>query len=328
MKSSILLLFFILQCIYVSVLSSALRDGKIKGDKRDNNRNMLVLPERKDPPKNRDAKATFKIARSTVYVAVTPTATPTASPTASRKVRDPTPSPTASTKAPTTKFPSASPTTKAPTRQPTPQPTREPTPQPTKPPTRQPTPQPISSSQGNPSHSFQLRLYWDSDYFWQETYKEAWWCMECTKCDEYSLGDGPNHGCVVPGNSGSSCQPGNLIWIRKCKDDRRDYKFKIIKNPGSGDQVRVQGGSMCLSTVQNRYLEVQPCDNTKSIQLWKPITNLDKFELRPYNQRNLSSNDAVCLTQMHHPKDKELVGLQPCRRALGHETLYWEEYQR
>jgi hypothetical protein len=346
MKSSILLLFLILQCIYVSVLSSALRDRRIKGDKRDNNRNMQALVERKNVPPNHAAKTTLKLARSAVFVADTP-ATPTASPTASRKVRDPTPSPTASTKAPTknpTKFPTPSPTIKAPTRQPTPQPTREPTPQPTKPPTRQPTPQPTreptpqptkpptrqptpqltSSSQG----SFQLRLYWDSTYFWQETNREVWWCMECTKCNEYSLGDGPNHGCVVTGNTGSSCQPGNLIWIRKCKDSSRDYKFNIIKNQGSGDQVRVQGSTMCLSTVQNRYLELQPCDNTKSIQLWKPIANLNKFELRPYYQRNWSSNDAVCLTQMHHPKDKELVGLQPCRRALGHETLYWEEYHR
>jgi hypothetical protein len=311
MKSSILLLFFILQCIYVSVLSSALRDGKIKGDKRDNNRNMQALPERKNVPFNHASKTNLKLVRSAVYVAATPTAFPTTSPTASRKSSDPTPSPT----------------TKAPTKHPTPQPTKPPTKPPTPEPTKA-TPQPISSSQGNPSDTFQLRLYWDSDYFWQETKKEAWWCMECTKCDEYSLGDGPNHGCVVPGNTGSSCREGHMIWIRKCKDNNRDYKFSIIKNPGSGDQVKVQGSSMCLSTVENRYLEVQPCDNTKSIQLWKPITNLDKFELRPYYQRNWSSNDAVCLTQMHHPKDKELVGLQPCRRALGHETLYWEEYHR
>jgi hypothetical protein len=328
MKSSILLLFFILQCIYVSVLSSALRQGKIKGDKRDNDRNMQVLPDRKDVPKNHAAKTTLKMARSAVFVASTAPdtpVTPTASPTASRK----TPSPTAS-KAPT-RQPTPQPTSKPtpqPTKPPTREPTSKPTPQPTKPPTRQPTPQPTPSPPGNPSYSFQLRLYWDPDYSWQETNRETWWCMECTKCNEFSLGDGPNHGCVVPGNSGSSCQPGNLIWIRKCKDNRRDYEFNIIKNPGSGDQVRVQGSSMCLSTVQNRYLELQPCDNTKSIQLWKPITNLGKFELRPYHQRNWSSNDAVCLTQMHHPKDKELVGLQPCRRALGHETLYWEEYHR
>jgi hypothetical protein len=265
---------------------------------------MQVLAERKDVPPNHAAKITLKLARAAVFVANTP-ATPTASPTASRKVMDPTPSPTASTKAPTkypTKFPTASPTTKAPTRQPTPQPTRE--------------------------SSFQLRLYWESKYFWQETHRETWWCMECTKCNEYSLGDGPNHGCVVPGNTGSSCQEGHMIWIRKCKDNSRDYKFNILKNSGSGDQVRVEDTNLCLSTVRNRYLELKTCDKNSSRQLFKPITNIHKFELRPYSQRNWSISDAQCLSQLHHPKDKELVGLHQCETARNHETLFWEEYLR
>jgi hypothetical protein len=152
--------------------------------------------------------------------------------------------------------------------------------------------------------------------------------MECTKCNEYSLGDGPNHGCVVPGNTGSSCQEGHMIWIRRCKDDRRDYKFNILKNSGSGDQVRVEDTNLCLSTVNNRYLELKTCNKNSSRQLFKPITNIHKFELRPYHQRNWSISDAQCLSQLHHPKDKELVGLHQCQTARNHETLFWEEYFR
>jgi hypothetical protein len=304
MQSSVLLLAFIFQCNGISVFGSVLRDKKIKGDKQDNRNIMTVLPQRKDVPTNHAAKARFKMPRTAAFQVPTAALTPTASPTASRKARNPTPSPTASTKAPTknpTKSPTASPTTKAPTRQPTPQPT--------------------------PS-SFQLRLYWESDYFWQETHQETWWCMECTKCNEYSLGDGPNHGCVVPGNTGSSCQEGHMIWIRRCKDDRRDYKFNILKNSGSGDQVRVEDTNLCLSTVNNRYLELKTCNKNSSRQLFKPITNIHKFELRPYHQRNWSISDAQCLSQLHHPKDKELVGLHQCQTARNHETLFWEEYFR
>jgi len=72
-----------------------------------------------------------------------------------------------------------------------------------------PTMKPTSQELGNSDYSFMLRLYWSIDYFWQETKNEAWWCLECTKCDEYSMGDGPNHGCVVPGSTGSSCAPGH-----------------------------------------------------------------------------------------------------------------------
>jgi hypothetical protein len=31
---------------------------------------------------------------------------------------------------------------------------------------------------------------------------------------------------------------------------------------------------------------------------------------------------------MHHPKDKELVGLHRCRTTRDDETMYWEEYYR
>ncbi|CAJ1933104.1 unnamed protein product [Cylindrotheca closterium] len=200
-------------------------------------------------------------------------------------------------------------------------------------PSEKPTPAPVtakptSQGLGDPTHNFMMRLYWSIDYFWQETKKEAWWCMECTKCDEYSLGDGPNHGCVTPGSRSSSCAPGHLIWIRKCTDTRRKFEWNIVSNPGSGDQIRADGTNLCFHTVDNRYLEIQPCDNTRSEQLFMPIADLDRFELRPYSQRRWSRNDAICLTQMHHPKEKELIGMQPCRRALGHETLYWEEFHR
>lgn len=126
--------------------------------------------------------------------------------------------------------------------------------------------------------------------------------MQCARCDKFSLGDGPRVGCRTTGNTDSSCREGHNIWIRKCKDRSRDYQFNILKNPGSGDQVRVDGTNLCLSTVNNRYLELRNCDRSNSRQLWKPIDNINKFELRPYHQRNWRPSDAKCLSQLHHPK--------------------------
>lgn len=125
-------------------------------------------------------------------------------------------------------------------------------------------------------------------------------CMECTKCSKFSLGNGPDNGCTVVGTAGSSCREGHMVWIRKCKNTNRIYRWEVIKNPGSGDQVRAKGSNMCLSTVENTYLEIRPCDKTSSRQLFKSITNLKKFELRPYHQRNWDIRDAKCLSQMHH----------------------------
>lgn len=167
---------------------------------------------------------------------------------------------------------------------------------PVSPPTRQ------GTGLGDPSYRFHLRLYWEKGYTWQETTRETWWCMQCTKCDSFSLGDGPKVGCKVTGDSDSSCREGHNIWIRKCRENRRDYRFNIIKNSGSGDQVRVDGTNLCLSTVNNRYLELRNCDRSSPRQLWKPINNINKFELRPYHQRKWSLSDAKCLSQLHHPK--------------------------
>ena len=117
-------------------------------------------------------------------------------------------------------------------------------------PTQKPTQSPQGSGLGDPNYRFKLRLYWHPSYFWQETHDEAWWCMECTKCRGYSLNNGKDAYCKIPGKSGESCEAGMHLWIMECQDDR-DFQFNILKNPGSGDQVRVHGTNLCLQTKEN-----------------------------------------------------------------------------
>jgi hypothetical protein len=176
------------------------------------------------------------------------------------------------------------------------------------------------------SYRFRLRLSWKPEYFWQETHDQTWWCMECASCDGYTTGDGEEQNCLSPGNSTLSCEEGHNIWIRKCKE--HDYQFNIIKNEGSGDQIRLNGTNLCLSTVNNRYLEVRYCDNTSSRQLFKPIEDISEFEIRPFYQSTWTLRESKCLSQQHHPKDTEVVALHNCQTALNHETMFWEEYHR
>ncbi|CAJ1954158.1 unnamed protein product [Cylindrotheca closterium] len=142
-----------------------------------------------------------------------------------------------------------------------------------------------------------LKLYWDN-YYWQESNDETFWCMTCTACDSLTTGDGWEGGCVVPEND--KCEEGHLMWIQRCRETRK--RFEIIENPNSGDQIRVHGSNLCFSSINNRFLELRTCDNTKSNQLWAAMSNRNKFEIRPYDQRNLSVNEAKCLSQLHHPK--------------------------
>ena len=146
--------------------------------------------------------------------------------------------------------------------------------------------------------------------------------MTCTECESLTTGDGWEGGCVTPEND--VCKEGHLMWIQTCRETQK--RFEILENPHSGDQIRVFGTNLCLSSINNRHIELRTCDNTKSNQLWASMPNRDKFEIRPYDQRNLSVDEARCLSQLHHPKPTEVIALRSCRENINHETNYWSEY--
>ncbi|CAJ1935187.1 unnamed protein product [Cylindrotheca closterium] len=218
----------------------------------------------------------------------------------------------------TTATGATSPTTSTTTTQPEARPSMAPLP--TQEPSTMPTLEPAVSP------SFQLRLHWEDGYYWQESREEMFYCMECADCDEYTTGDGRDGDCRSRGSSSARCREGHLVWIEWC--NRRDYQFEIIQHYNSGSQVRVHGTDLCFSTVYNRYLELRVCNQTDALQLWSPIADTKKFELRPFDQRNLTRDDARCLSQQHHPKSEELVGLHSCAEARQDETVYWAEYHR
>ncbi|CAJ1905157.1 unnamed protein product [Cylindrotheca closterium] len=153
-------------------------------------------------------------------------------------------------------------------------------------------------------YKFKLRLFYDPLYFWQEAFEESWWCMECTRCSNYTLGDGDEANCTIPGPNTTSCMENDNIWIMGCKRDNRDYQYNIVKNVGSGDQIRVDSTHLCFSTLNTTFLELKTCNNTDYKQLWMPITNLSKFVLQPYEDHLPHFNNSLCLTQMHHPKSE------------------------
>lgn len=122
--------------------------------------------------------------------------------------------------------------------------------------------------------------------------------MTCTACDSLTTGDGWEGGCVAPEDD--KCEEGHLLWIQRCRETKK--RFEIIGNPNSGNQIRVYGTNLCFSSRNNRFLELRTCDSSRSNQLWAAMPDRNKFEIRPYDQRNLSVNEAKCLSQLHHPK--------------------------
>lgn len=168
----------------------------------------------------------------------------------------------------------------------------------------------------------QLKMYWESSYLWQDLPDEKFWCMACADCETLTTGDGWEGGCVKP--SGDQCRSGHQIWIQRCRDTTQ--RFQIVRNSNSGDQIRVYGTNLCFSTISNRWLELRTCNRNSPNQLFTRISNNNKFELRPYGQRNLSMSSARCLSQLHHPKATQVVALRSCRDNDNYDTNYWTEY--
>ena len=124
-----------------------------------------------------------------------------------------------------------------------------------------------------------------------------------------------------------------MLWIMDCED--RGAEFNIVSNDRSGFQLRVDGKDLCVErgvfdevegVFRTRILNVRPCDNTIAGQLWAPFSSLGKFELRPYEHVGRDEKDAWCVSQLHHPKSEEVLGMHSCRLSRIYETRYWEEY--
>ncbi|CAJ1934314.1 unnamed protein product [Cylindrotheca closterium] len=250
----------------------------------------------------------------------------------------PTASPTVSTRAPTGKptrsaeptddnpssMPTLSPTTLSPTQNPTPLASMVPTL------SISPTVAPI-----DPNHSFKLRLFWQRGFYWQESFQEVWHCVECTKCNEYGAGDGVEHGCVeYPTGDSSYCQEGDMFWIMGCRPGQ-GARFNVLENPGSGHQVRLAGTNICMGRGapdadtgewKRRLMQAVKCDNKDANQLWAPFEKLSKFELRPFEHAGRTEDDAECVSQLHHPKNGEVISMHGCKLSRIYETRYWEEY--
>ncbi|KAL9188080.1 hypothetical protein ACHAXT_006458 [Thalassiosira profunda] len=161
-------------------------------------------------------------------------------------------------------------------------PTLAPSASPTAEPTQRPTPSPTP-------RSFRLRLYWQKGYYWQESRREMWFCMEHR-------------------NSGEA------VYVDNCDRGARQQFTSI------DDTIRpLTDTSLCLT--RTGYSEESPmrlkrCTN-RSDQQWEGFKSQGRFELHPKGM------DGKCVSQMHHPKPFERIYPEECRKTRDHDTTYW-----
>jgi hypothetical protein len=164
-------------------------------------------------------------------------------------------------------------------------------------PTQNPTPRPTEPR----SEPVRLRLYWHKSYYWQETRRETWWCMQCRR----------------------GCNESNSIEIDHC-GRTSDQKFQYY---GDGTYRPMSRPDLCFTergfNKESNPIRLEKC-NGDVRQQWDNRsgfnTNGTPFEIRA------GRSSSYCLTQAHHPKAHEKVFPQICSRARNHDTSKWVVY--
>jgi hypothetical protein len=154
-------------------------------------------------------------------------------------------------------------------------------------------------------NDFRLKLYWEEGYYWQENINERWWCLSCQE---------------------ENCESGSKMELRDCtvKSDR-DVTFNMVSFGIAGHQIRVTNTDLCLTKMgSGRAIKLKNCRKADkkqfSLQLFKGIDSNDKFDLRPSGYLDR------CLSNHHHPKAKEIVYAETCKKAHRADTGYWVKY--
>jgi hypothetical protein len=168
-----------------------------------------------------------------------------------------------------------------------------------------------------------------TDFFWQEEEQESRWCITCCSCDELNFSEFPeDFNC-----ESSYCAAGDQLWLRDCDDGYGAIFQTISTEDGLMLKVIDSGRSQtaspatCVTRTEKRYMQVQTCDVSEPTQKWRSISANQEFPLISYYKHKHDKNETYCVTQHHHPKSYEILGLKNCPEAISDNTGEWVTYQ-
>lgn len=160
---------------------------------------------------------------------------------------------------------------------------------------------------GDSGSGFELKMYWEEGYFWQEETFERKWCMRCD-------------------SSRPECAAGRGIYITDCA--RTTSKFELKSTGGGVYSIKLADSNLCLqgsrSGGSSRFITAENCDSGDRRQQWNLTKGSEnsRFQIRPV------TSPGDCVTQSHHPREGEVLSLADCRipEAPGDDTSYWVKY--
>ena len=137
---------------------------------------------------------------------------------------------------------------------------------------------------------FRLGMYWENGYLWQESRREKRYCAQCKR----------------------SCRNGDSLWVRKCnRRSSRQYFVKVDNTLRPNNNRRV-----CVTRTGDRKIRLYKCVGSTR-QEWNGIDFGRNFEL------TAGQSNEKCLSQHHHPKEREVLYMETCKLARLSDTSYW-----
>lgn len=139
---------------------------------------------------------------------------------------------------------------------------------------------------------FQIKMFWQDYYCWQEEWIERAWCWSC---------------------KGKTCERGQNVWIQFCDANDPTQKFYYVPVAGSGGgRIQTASNNLCLDRVGSNNYTLSDCTATEKQIFIGFQTDGFRMEIKP------KGAPSSCLNQAHHPKEGEIIETTTCKIAR-----YW-----
>jgi hypothetical protein len=167
--------------------------------------------------------------------------------------------------------------------------------------------------------NFVLKMHWERQYFWQETYAEFKWCATCTKCRSLTVSDKADSICVDTDPEDPACGEFDQLWVQDCENTKGSAIFNVERYT-TFDMLRIKSTNLCLTRSVDRFVNLQKCNIHNREQRWQKISMDAPFDLRGVEQ----PTNNMCMTNTHHPKASEIYRMQECSTTYSYNTALWD----
>ena len=130
--------------------------------------------------------------------------------------------------------------------------------------------------------NFQIKMYWEEGYCWQEEWNEREWCLECE----------------------TSCVQDDHLWLRKCDEGENKQRFTYETINQATKAVKIKPLSrqdLCWTRTGINEMQLQPCGNSykagvgRDLQILIGFEEIGKFELNPNGYDKTNPGSLKCM---------------------------------